>query len=115
MAWRRSLASPSLRVVRRRAGLGNREIIRATSSLQPRLFEVQVALDAVHGFVADLALVAQPDQGLALHPKQLSQQTLEGGGAVLDLGLAAVGARGEPAAAVVVEPAREELPDRRGR
>src|ERR687897_1280547 len=34
-------------------------MVRLISGLQARLFEVQVALDAVHGLVADYALVAQ--------------------------------------------------------
>ena len=38
----------------------------ALSDLQPRLFEVEVAFDAVHHLVADPALVAQLDQGGAL-------------------------------------------------
>jgi hypothetical protein len=38
----------------------------ASLQLEARLFEVEVALDAVHGLVCDLALVAQPHQGPAL-------------------------------------------------
>src|SRR5918998_6203422 len=34
------------------------------SAVQARLFEVEVALDAVHGLVANLALVAQAHEGL---------------------------------------------------
>ncbi len=44
-------------------GLG---FVRLMSGFQARLFEVEVVLDAVHGLVADHALVAQFDQGPAL-------------------------------------------------
>src|SRR5918998_5409696 len=72
------------------------------SDLQARLFEVEVALDAVHHLVADAALVAKSDQGGALRAEQLSRKTLEGGRTVLEAAVVvAVEARREPAAAVV--------------
>jgi hypothetical protein len=41
-------------------------MVRRISSFQARLFEVEVALDAVHSLVADHALAAQFDKGPAL-------------------------------------------------
>ena len=59
-------------------------MVHLISGPQARLFEVQVALDAVHGLVADHALVAQFEQGPALRSQQLPQEALVGGGAFLD-------------------------------
>ena len=44
-------------------GLG---LVCLMSGFQARLFEVEIVLDAMHGLVADHALVAQFDQGPAL-------------------------------------------------
>jgi len=59
-------------------------MVHLISGPQARLFEVQVALDAVHSLVADHALVAQFEQGPALRSQQLPQEALVGGGAFLD-------------------------------
>src|SRR3712207_2365117 len=75
------------------------------SDLQARLFEVEVALDAVHHLVAYAALVAELDQGPALRPEQLPHKALVGGGAFLDPVHVAEDAGFEAAAAVVVEAA----------
>src|ERR671926_125176 len=84
-------------------GLGFARLI---SDLQARLFEVEVALDAVHRLVAEHALVAQFDQSPALRSEQLPQEALVGDRAFLDPVLvAAVEPGTEAAAAVVVEPA----------
>ena len=61
-------------------------MVRPISGPQARLFEVQVALDAVHSLVADHALVAQFDKGPALHSHQLPQEALVGEGAFLGSG-----------------------------
>src|SRR5918998_3393528 len=80
-------------------------MVHLISGLQTRLFEVEVALDAVHGLVADYALVTQFEKGPALRSQQLPQEALVGGGAFLDPIFVATEAGAEAVAAVVVEPA----------
>ncbi len=89
-------------------------MVRRISSFQARLFEVEVALDAVHGLVADHALIAQFEQGPALRSQQLPQEALVGGGAFLDTVLVDAEAGAEAAAAVVVEPTAPSRPCPRG-
>src|SRR5215217_3980825 len=79
-------------------------MVNLISGPQARLFEVQVALDAVHSLVADFALIAQFEQGPALRSQQLPQEALVGDGAYLDPIFVATEAGAEAVAAVVVEP-----------
>src|SRR5215207_766318 len=74
------------------------------SGFQTRLFEVEVALDAVHSLVTDHALIAQFEQGYALRSQQLPQEALVGGGVYLDPIFVTTEAGAEAVAAVVVEP-----------
>ena len=46
--------------------------------LEPGVFQVEVALDAVHDLVADLALVAEPHDLAPLRLQQLADQSLVG-------------------------------------
>ena len=54
------------------------------SHFQARLFQVEVALDAVHDLVPDAASVAQPNQSQALCPEQLDHEALVCGRAFFD-------------------------------
>src|SRR5829696_4858900 len=80
-------------------------MIHLISGFQTRLFEVEVALDAVHSLVADHALIAQFEQSTALRSQQLPQEALVGARAFLGHVLVVAETGAEAATLVVVEPA----------
>src|SRR5215213_4459366 len=80
------------------------ELPRGSSSLQPRLLEVQLALDPPAHFVADLALVAHGQELLALRVEQLVHQPPVRVRALLELDPISVGRGAEPLSPVVVHP-----------
>src|SRR5918995_517876 len=73
--------------------------------LQAGLFQVEVALDAVHDLVSDATLVAHRDEPQALGPQQLDHEVLVGGRAFFDALRIALEAGGKAVAAVNVEAA----------
>ena len=81
--------------------------VASRSDLEPRLLEVELALDAAHDLARDLAAVAQPDQRLALggvdlvHHPLVEQRALLEPVLVLDLARADL----EAPLAELVEPA----------
>src|SRR5215211_4155446 len=79
--------------------------LQSALQLQARLFQVEVALDAVHDLIPDAALVAHGDEPQALRPEQLDHQALVGGRAFFDAVRIAVEAGGETVPAVAVEAA----------
>jgi len=63
---------------------------RYLSDLQVRVFEVEVALDAAHDLVPDLALAPQAQYGFALRLQKLAPEALEGRRACLEVLVVAV-------------------------
>src|SRR5215211_6051460 len=79
--------------------------LQSALQLQARLFQVEVALDAVHDLVPDASLVAHCNEPQALRPEQLDHEALVGGRAFFDAVRIALEAGGEAVTAVAVEAA----------